>query len=357
MTSRRTRAAVLCIGLAAATSLGGSVAHAQGSPPAPPSGQPTSEQQLKAAREMFQDAYKDEQEKRYADALDKFQRVAAVKESASVRYRIGSVLEQLGRLREARDSFRALAASKPSLTQPEKEIADNAAERAHLLDKKIPRVLLRLQANAPADARVSIDGAPVPASTTPHSIELDPGEHHILASSPTSQPSETKVTLAEGREVEVTVVLEANVAAKPPPVVTEPPSVAGPRRDNTLAYVALGAGGALVVTGLVLLGIREGDISDIKKACGGDGSCPSADKSSLQSSHDQAALFGPLGIGVGLVGLAAAGTGVYLLLRRAPAAEVPAANGATTTSPSSGGIRISTRPVHGGALLGLGASF
>jgi len=63
--------------------------------------------------------YKDEQEKRYAQALDKFQRVAAVKESGSVRYRIGSVLEALGRLREARDAFRAIAGSKASL--PEKE--------------------------------------------------------------------------------------------------------------------------------------------------------------------------------------------------------------------------------------------
>jgi hypothetical protein len=350
----RTRTAALCIAIAAASTAVGGVAHAQ-SPPAPT----PAPHELTAARELFQDAYKDEQEKRYAQALEKFQRVAAVKESASVRYRIGSVLEQLGRLREARDSFRALAASKPNLTAANAVIADNAAERAHLLDKKIPRVLLRLQPNAPADARVSIDGAPVPASTTPRSIELDPGEHHILASSPTSLPSETKVTLAEGREVEVTVVLEPTVAAKPPPppVVAEPPPVEGPRRNNTLAYVALGAGGALVVTGLVLLGIREGDISDIKKACGADGTCPSAEMSSLQSSHDQAALFGPLGIGVGLVGLAAAGTGVYLLLRRAPATDAPAANGTTTTSPSSGGIRISTRPVHGGALVGLGASF
>lgn len=337
------------------------VARAQGTAgptPAATPATPATEQQLKAAREMFQDAYKDEQEKRYAQALDKFQRVAAVKESASVRYRIGSVLEQLGRLREARDAFRALAASKPNLTQPEKEIADNAAERAHLLDKRIPRLLLRLQPDPPADARVSIDGAPVPVSTTPRSIELDPGEHHILASSPTSLPSESKVTLAEGREVEVMVALETTGASKPPPpVVAEPPAVESPRRDHTLAYVALGAGGVLVVTGLVLLGIREGDISDIKKACGSNGTCPSAERESLQSSHDQAALFGPLGIGVGLVGLAAAGTGVYLLLRRAPAADVAPAKGTTTTSPSSGGIHISTRPVYGGALLGLGASF
>ena len=35
-----------------------------------------SPEELKAARELFQEAFKDEQEKRYADALEKFQRVA-----------------------------------------------------------------------------------------------------------------------------------------------------------------------------------------------------------------------------------------------------------------------------------------
>ncbi len=347
----RTRALVLSVALAAASTTAGSAAHAQAAQATP------SPDQLKAAREMFQDAYKDEQEKRYTQALDKFQRVAAVKESASVRYRIGSVLEALGRLRESRDSFRALAATKPNLTGPEKEIADNAAERAHLLDKKIPRLVLRLQPNPPADARVSIDGAPVPASTTPRDIELDPGEHHVLASSPTSKLTETKVTLTEGGQVEVMVLLESNAPSPPPPPPVEPPAPEPPRRNNTLAYVAIGAGGVLLVTGLVLLGIREGDVSDIKKGCGADGACPAgSDRSGLQSKHDQAALFGPLGIGVGIMGLAAAGTGVFLLLRRPASADAAPAKG-STTSPSNGGIRISTRPVYGGAVLGLGSSF
>jgi len=311
-----------------------------------------SPEELKAAREMFQEAYKDEQEKRFAEALEKFQRVAAVKESASVRYRIGSVLEQLGRLREARDAFRALAASKPSLSTPDQEIADNAAERAHQLDRKVPKLVLRLPSDAPADTRVSIDGAPVPASTTPRRIELDPGEHLVQASSPTSPSSpssESKVTLSEGGEVELTVTLGAKTAVTPPP---PPPSA---HRNNTLAYVALGAGGVLLVSGLVLLGIREGDISDIKTACGEDGSCPSSIRGQLQSKHDQAEVFGPLGIGLGVAGLAVAGTGAYLLLRSSPKAEAP--SGGATASTSGGGLRVSTRPVAGGAMLGVGAAF
>ena len=336
MTSKgtRARAALFGLGLAVAVTAGGRGALAQTKAPPSP-------EELKAAREMFQDAYKDEQEKRFAQALEKFQRVAAVKESASVRYRIGSVLEQLGRLREARDSFRALAASKASLSTPEQEIADNAAERAHQLDRKVPKLVLRLQPDAPPDTRVSIDGAPVPASAAPRRIELDPGEHLVQASSPTTQPSESKVTLTEGGEVDFTVMLGAKTVAPPPP----PPE----QRNNTLAYVALGAGGVLLVTGVVLLGIREGDISDIKSACGESGNCPSAMKDDLQSKHDQAQLFGPLGIGLGIAGIAVAGTGAYLLFR--PSAKPAEAQSNTT------GIRVSPRPVAGGAMLGVGGAF
>ena len=338
----RTRARLFGLGLAVALSAGGRGALAQQKEPSP--------EELSAAREMFQDAYKDEQEKRFAQALEKFQRVAAVKESASVRYRIGSVLEQLGRVREARDAFRALAGSSENATGPNQAIAANAAERAHLLDRKIPKLVLRLQANPPADTRVSVDGAPVPASTTPTRIELDPGEHVVQASSPTSQPSESKVTLTEGGEVEFTVSLVAKSAVGPPPPV-EPEHE---HRNNTLAYVALGAGGVLLVSGIVLLGIREGDISDIKSACGaGGGACPASRKDDLESKHDQAQLFGPLGIGLGIAGIAVAGTGAYLLLRPSPKGE-PQPSGAPL---ANGGLRLTTRPVAGGAMLGVGAAF
>lgn len=359
MTSKgtRRRAALLSIGLAWAVSTAAGAASAQGQTT---QSKPSADE-LKAAREIFQDAYKDEQEKRYTQALEKFQRVAAVKESASVRYRIGSVLESLGRLREARDAFRALAASKPSLPVPEQEIADSAAERAHVLDKKIPRIVLRLQPDSPLDTRVSIDGAPVPATVTPRQVELDPGEHVVQASSPTSRPSESRVTLPEGGQVEVVVVLVPlkSAAKAPPPSATAPvptpPPDTGPHRDNTLAYVALGAGGALLVTGLILLGIREGDISTLNKECGSNGVCPIGKQASLQSAHDEAQLFGPLGLGLGLVGLAAVGTGAYLVLRPAPASVTPA-NG-TSGSRQSSGLRVSPTPVRGGAMIGLSSAF
>ncbi|HSO32140.1 MAG TPA: hypothetical protein VLT33_06485 [Labilithrix sp.] len=345
MRSERARAAAIAVAVLLATAAAAPAAHAQGRAPSGPgaAGGPSADE-LKAARDLFQEAYRDEQEKRFAPALEKFQRVAAVKESASVRYRIASVLASLGRLRESRDAYRALAASKPSLPAGEQEIADSAAERAQALDRRIPRLVVHLQESAPPDARVTIDGAPIPASTTPRPFELDPGDHVVQASAPSAQSSETKVVLPEGGEVTVTVILPPKVAKvvkpPPPPRPEEPAPSSTVKRDDTVAFVALGAGGVLVVTGIVLLGIREGDVSDIKKACAP--TCPSGNRSELESKHDTAQLFGPLGVGLAVVGLAAVGVGGYLLFRPAPRAAA---------------LRIGPRAVPGGALLGIGTAF
>lgn len=316
----------------------------------------SSSEELKAARELFQEAYADEQEKRFAQALQKFERVAAVKASAAVRYRIGAVLQYLGRHREARDAFRALATSKPTLPPSEQDIADSAVERAHQLDKKIPRLVIKLQENGPADTRVTVDGASVPVSSG-RPIELDPGEHLVEASSPTSRPSESRVVLAEGSEVTVNVVLEPlrGAHAKPLPVVDEPVEP-GQRRDRTLAYIALGAGGALLVAGVVLLAIREGDVSELEKECGSDNVCPAGKRASLEATRDQAQLFGPLGLGLGLVGLAGVGVGGWLLLRPMPLSSLTPATRSTTSSPKRG-LWIASRPVAGGAMFGLSTAF
>ena len=308
----------------------------------------TSESDLSAARALFQDAYRDEQAGRYPDALAKFRRVAVVRESASVRYRIASVLASLGRLRESRDAFRALAASRAQLTGGDLDIADSAAERAQTLDRRIPRVVLKLDAPPPPDARVTIDGAPVPVAVSARRFELDPGEHVVQATAPSAFSSESKVTLAEGGEATVTVVLAPRAGTKrvessePFTPTTPHPS---PPRGNTMPILALGFGGALVVTGVLLLVARENDVSDIKDAC--SPTCPTANRQSLESKHDDALLFGPLGFALGGAGLAIAGVGAYFLLR-------PADGAASTTSAS---VRVAAQPLAGGALVSAAALF
>jgi len=127
--------------------------------------------------------------------------------------------------------------------------------------------------------------------------------------------------LAEGGSQEISVKLEkdpaAAVATTPPPVATTPivttgpttpPADTGPKKNNTLAYVALGVGGAgLVVggvTGFLALG-KKGDL----KGCEGT-KCPSSQQDTLDSAKSMATIS-TVGFTVGFVGV---GLGVVLLL-------------------------------------------
>jgi hypothetical protein len=302
--------------------------------------------ELKAARELFQEAYEDEKEKRFEEALEKFQRVAQVRESAPVRYRIASVLEQLGRLREA---YRAIAASKPTLPEDQQEVADAAAQKVLAVDRRIPKLVVRIEEPAPEGARVSVNGVPVPASATPRKIELDPGEHVVQATATNAPPYEKRVTLAAGEEVPVAIAFGPQTADEP----ESPPGGEVTEKNRTLGYVALGAGGVLLITSAALLIVREGLIGDIETACPG-GVCPIARRDEIEGKRSDADLFGPLGLGVGVVGLAAAGFGAYMLLRSSPSTSEPPATG---SAPRAWRLSPRARVLQGGAMVGVGAAF
>ncbi len=333
MTSRKPFFVVaLALALGTAATLTPRVASAQ------------SEEELKQARELFQEAYKDEQEQRYEQALEKFRRVAKVKESASVRYRIASVLEAMKRYREAKDAYRALAAMKDSLPEKDQPIAESAAVRAAELDKKTPRIVVSVAGQSPpADARVTVDGVPVP---TGRPIEQDPGEHVVQATAGGMRPFEQRVTLPDvNSEVPATVTFEPDKGGEPPG--------GGGKKDNTLAYVALGGGGVLLATGIILLVAREGAIDDIKTLCPNPSACPRTNEAEVRDKEDQANLFLPLGVGFTVVGAAAAGLGVYMLVKK-PTGD------AAAPPPSSGraaSLRVSPSWVRGGGLVGLNGTF
>ncbi len=313
---------------------------------------------LDGLRSLFNEAYKDEQEKRYDQALEKFRNVERCKASPSVRYRIGSVLEAQGKLREARDTFRAIVSTGDANDPKQKPIMQSSEDRAKDLDKRIPKLVLKLSPNAPEGAQITVDGQAVAGTAKP--IELDPGDHTVQASAPTAkQPFESKVKLGESGQVELQVVLEGPGAPtcaagttwngkecapdKPPP----PPSGGG----KTLAWVAVGGGAALLVGGIVLFVARKSDIDDINKLCPNLNNCDPRNESAVNDDKSQANLFLPLGIGFTVVGAGLAGLGTYMLLKPAPSD-----NSAPTQSPSTG-LRIAPRYVRGGAILGVGTAF
>jgi hypothetical protein len=203
-----------------------------------------------------------------------------------------------------------------------------------MLAPRIPSLTITVS-GAP-DAKVTIDGAPVPAAAMGVRRPVDPGKHAIRAEATGFAAAEASLTLAEGKNAPVVLKLEraaaataAPLAATTPPVeapkaspeVTPPgeaqPATDAPQRSprKTIGMVALGVGGAGLVLGAVTGGLAIGKHGALKTACG-EGPCPASQQGAVDSYH----LLGALSTAGFIVGGACAATGVILLLT-APRAQ------------------------------------
>jgi hypothetical protein len=298
------------------------------------------EAELSAARQLFADALADEQAGRHGAALEKFQRVQAVRDTQAVRYRIATCFEALGQLKAALAAYTS-ASIAGAVGAESAGIARASRDKVDALSKRVARVVVTLPARAPADAIVKIDGEAVPANTVGTPIVVDPGAHEVTVTATGSVPFHARVTLPEGAQgtVEATFTPAPPLPPPSPPPTAPPPHLgpaldatpppaaeatpaAAPRAPNargkTVGIALAAGGGALVVAGAAILLVRHADIQSLDSACP-NGICPRSRQSDLQATHDRAVLEGPLGVGLGVAGVVAAGIGVYLLVRPAHA--------------------------------------
>ena len=291
-TARATRSVVApCILLLAA------VAHAQAPPPAGPD-------PLAAARTLFAQALDEEEAGHFADALEKFERVRAVRDTAPIEYRIGTCYEGL---QQPAPAFRAyVAAERLGAIDPQGlDVSRAATERLDALAKEVARLTLTLPTPAPAGAEVRVDDAVVETATP---MALAPGRHVVSATAAGAVPFRSEIALAGGAQVSLTVVLE--------PAVSRPSEAPAPKASDSRAaagWLAIGGGATLVILSAILLVARHDDIADLNQACPG-GMCSSrVDESSLESTRHRALVYGPVGVASGVAGVALAAVGVYLI--------------------------------------------
>ena len=218
------------------------------SPPTP------SPAQVQAARELFQEAERDEDAKRWSDALEKLRRVAAVRLTPGVRYHIALCEENLGQLVAALADY-TLAESQAR--------AENAQDVLRLVGKKLESLrtrVPRLTIVVPGDvtnAEVRLDGEPILKAMWGVQIPLDPGEHKIEAKAP-GRVTMTRTLKMEERDttlVEVKLPEVAQPVPAPPPsasAVTPPPpasaATASPSSDAPAPPPAPSRAGAIVTT-------------------------------------------------------------------------------------------------------------
>jgi len=238
---------------------------------------------LAAARALFAEALQDEEAGRFAVALEKFERVRAVRDTASIEYRIASCHEGLGEPAEAYrayDAAEALGRQDPQSA----DVARAASARRDALAKQVARLTL-----VPP-------GPPPPA----------PGE------------------------------------PQPAPALETPAAVTA--RSPWPGWITVGGGTALVAASAILLVVRADDIAALNRACPGGRCPPGADANALESTRSRALVEGPLAVACGVVGVAALGIGLVLVESAhgpgGSAARAPAARWVPLLAPGGAGMAL-----------------
>ncbi len=298
---------------------------------------------LAAARKTFSAGVEDENAKRFAAALEEFQRVAAVRDTANVRYRIASCLEALGRRAEALTSYESAVRIGQS-DASSADVLQESRERADQLDRVVAHLAIAFTPSPPPGVELRIDDVPVDPSMSGNDLRLDPGHHSIAASAPGTAPFRTGVTLVEGSRLRLAIDLAPLSGAEPAPA-GEPqattrwaPPVGG--------YALLAVGGALTAGSVISWVLRASSLATLNRDCkpevAGTQLCPQSRAGEVDDARSAAQIEGPLGIGLGLGAAAAVGAGIWMIVS---APQRPSAHAGVN-------LRVSPMLVaHGGGLL------
>jgi hypothetical protein len=266
--------------------------------------------ELEAARKLFAEAERDQQADNWDVALRKLNAIAAVKDTAGVRFHIGNCLEHLGRLLDALESFqKAQALAQDSQTR---DVLQLVSPRIESLRVRIPTLTIRLS-SADRDAVVHIDDKPVDRTMIGAPVGLDPGTHRVAVEFPMLAPIRRELTLVESRAETIDFVRPSAVAtasqASAPSIADTSPSAQPHDRAGVpvVAWVSFGAA-ALLASGGFLAYQKAGSVADDSASvCARSVACDS-NRASVVHRYDAIAL----GLWSGAV--AAMGTGLVLSL-------------------------------------------
>ena len=217
-----------------------------------------SDTELHAARDIFVQAVKEEDNGNWQVALDKLHTVAEIKLTAGVRYHIALCQENLGRIAAALASYTQAASQ--AHQEDAKDVMRLVGKRVSALEPRVPRLSVRVLPDV-ANAVVALDGSRIDSASLGQSLPVEPGSHEVLATAPGRASSRAIVTMHEHDSMVLDLKLET-VTPDPRPASAQPelaprstapfdathPAPAG--RDHvgamlwTTASVVLAAGGA-----------------------------------------------------------------------------------------------------------------
>lgn len=230
-----------------------------------------------------------------------------------------------------------------STTAPKNLRADAAANAAKL-EPRLPKYMLKTASAAPQVA-ITIDGVAADA-TPDVAVPIDPGKYTIEVSAAGFTSWTFDFTAVEGKTEVITIPALKPIVVPPKPEREPPPVVEQPAPSSSrkkIGLVVVGIGGALAITGTVFGVIARGRYNDAKDICGGDiDACDPARIAESQDKVDGARSAGNLSTITMIAGGAALVTGIVLIVtapkRSAGVAIVPAVGDGSAGIVLSGGF-------------------
>jgi hypothetical protein len=236
----------------------------------------------------------------------------------------GRALEGLGRLLEARDAFVEVThiPARPDEPAVFTSARDAARAEAEGLAKRVPTVTVVISgAPETTPLRVAIDGASIRSETARLPRKVNPGAHTVSVWAPGFEAATAQLTIADGEEQRVEVVLRPSNAR---PELVAQRSGTGTASPPVLAIVAGGVGVVGLVVGVSAGVAGSSKHSSLSSECDtANGTCPPSAESTLDAFHSLRTVS-TVGYVVGALGLA---TGMVLFFALPASKEAPASTG------------------------------
>jgi hypothetical protein len=162
-----------------------------------------------AARELFNKGVELQNQQKFAEALDHFERSQKVVNAPTIYLHVGQCQAALGRLVEATEAFRQAVNFQLPQNPPAPFVAAQNEATAQLaaISPRIPELKITVQPKDIPTVTVTVDDQPVNSALVGISRPTNPGTHKVTASAPGYTKAERTVDLKEKQKLEVTLSL------------------------------------------------------------------------------------------------------------------------------------------------------
>jgi len=284
----------------------------------------------------------------WATACPKFAESERLDPAPGTLLNLADCEEHLGHLAAAWDAWHEALSS----LAPGDDRVGPVRKRAAALDARIPRLTVRLAADAPPGASVHRDSLELGAASLGVPLPVDPGPHVVRVDAPGREPASTSVTLAEGESRVLDVSAGAAIATEPTAAQLAPPAPAPPLPAaeapppapahpvlRTTGFVLGIAGLASLAAGGVTGALALAQKSTVQAHCPEPRGCDQTGFDAAQNGHTFATVSDVTFVAGGV--LLAAGAALVLL-------------NPARSAPTTGWL---VAPAPGGATLGFQGSF